>query len=276
MITRLCHALLAGAARRWPAELRGEMLAEWRAELHAMPGTARRLRYAASLATSRPRRERAIGVRPGRNFAYTMLSLVLVTGLTAIYPQLTVRWFTAYDQGTIAWQAWAGAGSIAAAVVLGIICAGVTTGVTQLIRPVFVPLWTIGIAYAAMLTVLGAEGWMTRADLIDRSCWALSAVVLGTLATLVAGAGRALLSWAIVVIAVPVSFWFSVMHSSLSHFDALGMEVYFDGRFLPAFVFVVGTNAILHVTIFLLVYTHRLVRRHRAVQVQVAVPPVPA
>jgi hypothetical protein len=163
-----------------------------------------------------------------------------------------------------------------AAVVLGIVCAGVTTGVTQLIRPVLVPLWTIGIPYATMVAVLVVEGYPYRSTLIDLSCWALSAVVLGTLATLVARAGRALLSWTIVATAVAASFWFMNMHGALSHFDAMGMELFFGGRYLPAFAFVVGISPGLHVTIFLLVYAHRLVRRHRAVQAHLAVPPVPA
>jgi len=66
------------------------------------------------------------------------------------------------------------------------------------------------------------------------------------------------------------------MHGALSHFDAMGMDGFFGGRFLPGYAFAVGTNATLHVTIFLLVYAHRLERRHRPVQAQVAVPPVPA
>jgi hypothetical protein len=276
MTRRLCHALLTSAARRWPAELRGEMLAEWRAELHATPGTVRRLRYAASLATSRPHRERAIVVRPGRNFAHAVLSLLLVGALPVLYLWLAVRWSTHYDKSTIVWQAWVGAGGIVAAVVLGIVCAGVTSGVTQLIRPMLVPLWTIGIAYATMVAVIVMAWYPNRATLIDLSCWALSAVVLGTMATFVARAGRALPSWMIVVIAVAVSFWFANMHGALSHFNAMGMDGLFGGRFLPGYAFAVGTNAMLHVTIFLLVYAHRLVRRHRAVQGQLAVPPLPA
>jgi hypothetical protein len=205
-----------------------------------------------------------------------VLSLLLVAGLPVVYPRLAIGWSTNYNESTIAWQAWAGAGGIVAAVVLGIVCAGSTSGVTQLIRPPLVPLWTIGITYATLVAVLVVDGYPNRSTLIDLSCWALSAVGLGTLATLVARAGRALLSWMIVVIAVAVSFWFANMHVALSHFDAMGMEGFFDGRFLPAYAFVIGTNAMLHVTIFLLVYGHRLVRRHRAVHAQVAVPPVPA
>ena len=92
MIKRLCRAFLTAAARRWPDYLRDEMLAEWRAELHAMPGTARRLRYAASLAASRPHREPAVVVRPGRNFAHAVLSLVLIAGLPMLYAQLALGW----------------------------------------------------------------------------------------------------------------------------------------------------------------------------------------
>jgi len=269
MTRRLCHALLTSAARRWPAELRGEMLAEWRAELYAMPGTARRLRYAASLATSRPHREPALVVSPGRNLAHLVLSLVLLAGLPAVYLPLAIGWTSAYWPGSIPGQEWAAAGGIVGAVVLGIICARVTTGVTQLIRPAFVPLWTIGIAYAMLLAWPFLEGHLPyRSDLIDQSCWALSAVVLCVLAGRVARGGKVVLSWGIVVIAVAVSFWFSIMHNNLSHFDALGMETFFDGEFLPAYLFVVGRHTFLHVTFFLLVYAHHVVRRHRAAEDQ--------
>ncbi|MEV0459146.1 hypothetical protein [Catellatospora methionotrophica] len=270
MIRRLCHTFLAGAARRWPADLRAEMLAEWRAELHALPGMTRRLRYAASLAVSRPHREPAVVVRPGRNVVHAVLSLALLAIVPVLYPGLVVRLSNLYSEDTIAWQVWVGVGGLVAAVVLGIICAGVTTGVTQLVRPVLVPLWTIGAAYAVMLAVLLAQGWHDRARLIDMSCWAASAVVLGALAAMAARAGRAALSWGVVATGVAVSWWFWYMHSTMSHFDALGMETFFGGRFLPAYAFVVGTDAMLHVNIFLFVYAQVLVLRHRVAPAPVA------
>jgi hypothetical protein len=52
---RLAGALLRAAARRWPAELRDDLLREWKAELHVLAGRGKRwrmLRFAASLATS--------------------------------------------------------------------------------------------------------------------------------------------------------------------------------------------------------------------------------
>jgi hypothetical protein len=54
---RLVRPLLALAVRRWPAHLRDEMRAEWEAELHELASQGRRarmLRFAASLATTRP------------------------------------------------------------------------------------------------------------------------------------------------------------------------------------------------------------------------------
>ncbi|GHJ47186.1 hypothetical protein Cs7R123_45280 [Catellatospora sp. TT07R-123] len=276
MIRRLCHAFLTSAARRWPTEMRAEMLAEWRAELHAMPGTARRLRYAASLATSRPHREPAIVVRPGRNLAHMLLSLAVLAGVPVLYPWFAFRLLTSFDTGTIARQAWVGAAGIVAAAVVGIVCAGVTTGVTQLIRPVLVPLWAVGVPYMTTVGILLVERLPFRSTLIDLTCWALSAGALGMLAVLVARGGRPVLSWNIVVVAVAVSFWFRHMHSTLSHFDTMGMEYFFGGRTVPAFAFLVGISPLLHVTIFLLVYAHQLARRHRAVPAQVTVPPVPA
>ncbi|MEU8078841.1 hypothetical protein AB0B31_25810 [Catellatospora citrea] len=264
MIGRLCHAFLASAARRWPAELRGEMLAEWRAELHAIPTSARRLRYAASLATSRPHREPALVVSPGRNLAHLALSFVLVAGLPWVYGRLSLGWTTYVSDDTIGRQAWAGVGGIVGAVALGIICARATTGATQLIRPAFVPLWTVGITYATSVAGPVLEGYQPNlSHVIGYSWWALSAGVLCTLAGRVARVGRVLLSWGIVVLAVAVSF--TILDGGVYHVGGR-MAVFFDGRFLPGFLFVVATHIGLHVTIFMLVYAHCLVRRHRAAE----------
>ncbi|GAA1380830.1 hypothetical protein [Catellatospora chokoriensis] len=265
MIRRLCHAFLASAARRWPAELRGEMLAEWRAELHAIPTPARRLRYAASLASSRPHREPALVVSPGRNLAHLVLSFVLVVGLPWVYGRFSLGWTTSVSDDTIGWQAWAGVGGIVGAVALGIICARATTGVTQLIRPAFVPLWTVGIMYTMLLAGPLLEGHLpNRSHAISHSWWALSAVVLCTLAGRVARRGSVLLSWGVVMLAVAVSL--TVVDSSIHHLDAGGFESFFDGEFLPGFLFLVVTRISLHDTVFLLVYAHCLVRRHRAAE----------
>ncbi|WP_144123528.1 hypothetical protein [Catellatospora sichuanensis] len=269
MIKRICSTFLTAAARRWPEDLRDEMLAEWRAELHATPGNARRLRYAASLAASRPHREPAVVVRPGRNFAHAVLSLVLIAGLPMLYLQLALGWTTFRSDDTITWQAWVGAGSIVAAVVLGIICAGVTTGVTQLIRPAFVPLWTFGLMFAVFTAWPLLEGFsLNRSHVGDGFRWALSAGVLCALAGRVR---RAPLSWGIVATAALVSYW-----SAVTRFDPYGMEVFFGGEFLPAYLFVLVTAVSIHVAVFLLVYANLLIRRHRATQAQVVTPPVAA
>lgn len=273
MIRRLCGAFLAGAARRWPAELRDEMLAEWRAELHSTPRVWRRLRFAASLAASRPHREPALVVSPRRRLAHAALSLLLLLGLPAPYLLLAVTWTWSYSSDTITHQAWVGVGSIAGAIVLGFICARVTTGVTQLISPMLVPLWTFGLALAGILALIAASGGVpAMADLIDLSLWALSAAVLCTLAARLASAGRPALSWGTAAVAVAVSFWFSIMHSNLSRFEPTGMEPFFDGAFLPAFVFFIGTRGFFHLTLFLVVYAHHLVRRHRAASTHVPAP----
>ncbi|MET8910557.1 hypothetical protein [Micromonospora sp. NPDC004551] len=56
MVTRLAGVLLRAAARRWPAELRTELIREWDAELHVLAGRGERWRmlgFAASLAARR-------------------------------------------------------------------------------------------------------------------------------------------------------------------------------------------------------------------------------
>ncbi|BCJ76047.1 hypothetical protein CS0771_55910 [Catellatospora sp. IY07-71] len=263
MIASWCRFLLARAARRWPADLRAEMIAEWQAELHAMPGAWRRLRYAASLAAAEPHRRAGTVLSPGRRVASALLSFLLVAALPAGYLPLTINWTWYMTVDSVRWQTWVAGASVAGAVVLGIICARVTTGVTQLINPLLVPLWAVAPAYLALLALPLWEGRLPdRSTVIDVSCWALSAVVLGTAAAWVALAGRPLLSWGAVALAVTVSFWFSHMHSSLSHFETHS-TYFFGGRFLPAYLFDVAATGYLHATIFLLVYAHHLVRRHR-------------
>ncbi|GAA1359112.1 hypothetical protein [Catellatospora chokoriensis] len=273
MIGRLCRALLTRAVRRWPVELRDALLAEWRAELHVMPGTARRLRYAASLATSRPHREAAVAVRPRRDLAHGVLWLVLIAGLPAVYLPLALNWTSSTDPYMIVWQPWVAAGSVVAAAALGIFCGSLTTGVTQAIKPMSVARWTVGVAYVAVLAYYVVEGSLDGALLTDMTYWALSVAALCTLAAWVARAGWTWLSWAIVVVAVPVTFWFANLHNGLSDFSALGLEPFFGGEHLPAFAFAVGRQELLHVIIFLLVYAHVLVLRHRAVPVPVVEAP---
>ncbi len=263
MIGTCCRFLLARAARRWPADLRAEMLTEWQAELHAMPGGWRRLRYAASLATSEPHRRPGIVLSPARRSVSAVMSFLLVAVLPVAYLPVMIGWHSYYTLDTITWQVWVAGAGVVGAVLLGIICARVTTGVTQLINPLLVPLWAVAPAYLALLALPVWEGRLPdRAMVIDLSCWALSAVVLGTVAARIALAGRPWLSRGSVVLAVAVAFWFSHMHNTLSHFES-SMTYFFGGRFLPAFAFEVAANGYLHITIFLLVYAHHLVRRHR-------------
>ncbi|GAA2375499.1 hypothetical protein Cme02nite_05060 [Catellatospora methionotrophica] len=267
MISRLCHTLLARAARRWPVDLRAAMLAEWQAELHVLPTTAQRLRYAASLATSRPHREGAVLISPQRAVAHGLLWLALITVLPTVYLPLALNWTSGMDPGTVVWQTWVAGGSVVAAAVLGAVCGSLTTGVTRVIEPMSVARWTVGVGYVTVVAYYLVGGGLDGAMLTDMTYWALSAVALCTLAAKVAGAGWRLLSWVIVVIAVPVTFWFAHLHSALSDFSALGMEYFFGGEYLPAFLFAVGKQELLHVIIFLFVYAHVLVLRHRAAPV---------
>ncbi|MEU4478820.1 hypothetical protein AB0F68_12250 [Micromonospora sp. NPDC023966] len=80
MVTRrLAGSLLRAAARRWPAELRDDLVREWDAELHVLAGRGERwrmLRFAASLATSRagtPVVDRAVLHRRLRHTAGVLL-----------------------------------------------------------------------------------------------------------------------------------------------------------------------------------------------------------
>ncbi|MET8833034.1 hypothetical protein ABZV78_03835 [Micromonospora sp. NPDC004540] len=113
MVTRrLAGLLLRAAARRWPAELRADLVREWDAELHVLAGRGERwrmLRFAASLATSRagaPVLDRAVPHRRLRRTAAVLLlappACVAVVVLAAVVMSLAyatldfrVAWATA-------------------------------------------------------------------------------------------------------------------------------------------------------------------------------------
>jgi hypothetical protein len=270
MIKLLCGVFLNGAASRWPAETREEMLAEWRAEMHAAPGTSRRLRYAVSLAVARPHGEQAIS---GATIAWSLLgSLVVTVGLPVIYLWKAVDWTGAYSEDTIPWQVWVAVASVVAAVPLAIICARVTSGVTQLIRPAAVGVWTfLPPMIAWFATYFALHGVPVHSDVIDISLWALTATVLCGVAASVARR-HAAFSWGVLAVGVLAAYWFRNMHNEISHFDLTGMEFFFGGSWPAGYSFLVGSSPNFHVTIFLLVYAHSLATKAVVTRRPIAMP----
>lgn len=257
-VSRWTDLLLRSAASRWPLRLRAEALSEWRAEIAAIPGGWHRQRFAWSLAVSSPHRN------PQVSFKRAGLSLVgslfAVTLVPLGFLLLEARLYSSGSSDTVAAQSISAAVSVVTAVVLGLLCARRTSGVVALIRPTLIPLWTVGAFVAVWLGLwLYMGGLPVRSDIIDTACWAVSAVVLAWAAQLV---GPARLAWGVLGVSIVVAFYFANMHSTLmSRLDVQNMDVFFDGRWLPAYLFLVGTKGTLHATIFLQVYAHSLSRR---------------
>ncbi|MGC5018279.1 hypothetical protein [Micromonospora sp. DT47] len=101
MVTRrVAEALLRAAVRRWPAALRDELHREWAAELHVLAERrqrARMLRFAASLAASRPATpvvDRAVFHRQLRRTAAALLlapaACVAIVVAAAVFAMNTV------------------------------------------------------------------------------------------------------------------------------------------------------------------------------------------
>ncbi|HWS32129.1 MAG TPA: hypothetical protein VN408_05225, partial [Actinoplanes sp.] len=88
ILTRLTRWALLAAARRWPADIRAELHAEWQAEvtyLEGQPGTAgRRLGFALSLLTSPPVRD-AAGVPRGWAEARSGISPAVALMVAALF-----------------------------------------------------------------------------------------------------------------------------------------------------------------------------------------------
>ena len=101
-VSRLTRWCLARAARRWPAELREEMHAEWLAELAALEaeqGTAKeRLGYAFSLLATPPIRDANAAPRswgaslaPGAPAVGLLVAALIALSVSAYSPGLAAR-----------------------------------------------------------------------------------------------------------------------------------------------------------------------------------------
>jgi hypothetical protein len=200
MVTRwLSRVLLTVAARRWPVELRDEMRSEWLAELHVLaspPQPLRMLRFAASLALTRPR----LGARmpfvdpelTGGQVVRHALLVLLGLGATvhlSVFVPFSVGLLIASVPVLLAVLAGAGSPLLRpwAVVVAGV---GSATGVlvtAPLVRPYLDGPWrmpTATVLWAAILTgiLLLASRFSVRTGVVLASlgglaaCWIVSTI----------------------------------------------------------------------------------------------------
>ncbi|WP_433312570.1 hypothetical protein [Micromonospora chersina] len=172
MVTRrLAGLLLRAAARRWPAELRADLVREWDAELHVLAGRGeqwRMLRFAASLATSRagaPVVDRAVPHRRLRRTAGVLLlappACVAVVVLAAVVMRLAfsaldirVTWATAVQMPL--WSGLtAGAGALLALLVTRAARRTLRTGPLATALGVVLP---VALTVTAVLAALAGRG----------------------------------------------------------------------------------------------------------------------
>lgn len=219
MTRRLAGLLLRTAARRWPVELRAELIREWEAELHVLAegGERRRmLRFAASLAAGRaggPVVDRTVLHRRLRHTARVLLlappACVAVVVLAAVvmnlaYAVLDVRltWATAVQLPL--WSGLtAGAGALLALLVTRAARRTVRTGPLPTALGVVLPIaLTLTVVLAAFAgrgeqglpgTVPGLLLWLA---LLVPALWGA-----GTLAS----RGRTRLAWAVGVLGALVA-----------------------------------------------------------------------
>jgi hypothetical protein len=250
-MSRWTDLLLRNAASRWPQHLRAEAMGEWQAEIAAISGRWRRHRFAWSLATSNPYREAHVPLwQTGLGLAGSVLAIAaLGEALGRITFYSTV--IAPQDSDWIAIRIAAATVSIIAAVVFGLLCARWTSSITGLIRPLWIPLWAVALSTTAMLGLGVWEnawpGWLPeRFDLINISVWAAGAVALSWAVQLIGPARRA---WAALGLAIMVTYLLHITPYALLY-DLKGLEL----------LFTLWTAGTLPVTIFLMVYAHRLVR----------------
>ncbi|MGY0006295.1 hypothetical protein [Micromonospora sp. I033] len=172
MVTRrLAGSLLRAAVRRWPAELRDDLVREWDAELHVLAGRGERwrmLRFAASLATSRagaPVVDRPVLHRRLRRTAGVLLlappACVAVVVVTAVVMSLAIRALELHVEWATPMQLplWsgltAGLGTLLALVVARAARRTVRTGPLATALGVVLP---IGLTVTVLLAALAGRG----------------------------------------------------------------------------------------------------------------------
>ncbi|NES29355.1 hypothetical protein GCE86_17555 [Micromonospora terminaliae] len=211
MTRRLAGLLLRTAARRWPAELRAELVREWDAELHVLAegGERRRmLRFAASLAVGRagaPVVDRTVLHRRLRRTARVLLltppACVAVVVLAVVVMRLAfgalelrVEWATAAQLPL--WSGLtAGAGAGLALLVTRAARRTVRTGPLATALGVVLP---IGLTVAVVLTALaGRDDRGVPGTVPGLLLWLALLVPALWGAGILARRGRTRLAWAV-------------------------------------------------------------------------------
>ncbi|MFF4810813.1 hypothetical protein ACFY03_21640 [Micromonospora chersina] len=220
MVTRrLAGVLLRAAARRWPAELRDELVREWDAELHVLAGRGQRWRmlsFAASLAASRtgtPVADRAVPDRRLRRTARVLLlappACVAAVGVAAVVMGLayavlgpSVRWATAAQLPL--WSGLtAGAGALLALLVTRAARRTVRTGPLATALGVVLP---IGLTVTVVLVALaGRDDRGVPGTVPGLLLWLALLVPALWGAGILARRGRTRLAWAVGVLGALVA-----------------------------------------------------------------------
>lgn len=231
VVTRVVHACLRLAVRRWPAELRDELSRDWLAELAVLeqqPGTTwQRLWFAVSLATG-PRADdeglphaRGQWWRAPGPVAGASLVLLLVAGFglglsAAVESPIRSRLFEFDGSSDLAWWRWAD--------LLADLVAAVVTAVYGVVVCRRLGRWyasrssrSLTAAHAALAVAsLGVVllGWQRSIAEIDAilvsgmilvAVWALATFVLVVVTTRLVAAGRSRRGWVSALFGVPLA-----------------------------------------------------------------------
>ncbi|WP_433282568.1 hypothetical protein [Micromonospora sp. CA-244673] len=244
MVTRrLAGLLLGAAARRWPAELRAELIREWDAELHVLAGRGERwrmLRFAASLATSRaaaPVVDRAVLHRRLWRTARLLLlappACVAVVGVAAVvmslaYAMLGFRVAWAAAAQLPLWSGLtAGAGAGLALLVTRAARRTVRTGPLATALGVVLP---IGLTVAVVLAAFGRRGEQGLPGTVPGLLLWLALLVPALWgAGLLARRGRTRLAWAVGVLGALVAADAAVVLAVVSAIPAAPVGPVADG-----------------------------------------------
>ncbi|MEU4369366.1 hypothetical protein [Micromonospora chersina] len=247
MVTRrLAAVLLRAAARRWPAELRDELVREWDAELHVLAGRGQRwrmLRFATSLAASRagaPVVDRAVPDRRLRRTARVLLlappACVAAVAVAAVVMSQAYAVLGARVPGATAAQLplWsgltAGAGALLALLVTRAARRTARTGPLATALGVVLP---IALTVTAVLAALaGRDDRGVPGTVPGLLLWLALLVPALWGAGILARRGRTRLAWAVGVLGALVAADAAVVLAVVSAIPATPAEPVADG--LPA------------------------------------------
>jgi hypothetical protein len=146
------------------------------------------------------------------------------------------------------------AAGVVVAVGLGTVLARLTAGVTNVIKPLLLPVWVVGVPFLLILSI--SIPWPLRFwSLVGFIAWPVSAIAFGIAVVRLTQRGHTAIAWSVIAIAAPVVFVLAIPDGFLGFVNGRLPVTDSEREFV---ILRLAVNPLLHLTLFELVYLRAL------------------